>query len=245
MALWTDLVDSALRSDYPDAPGAAGSKPPGRPVGVLVVAVAAVIGALLVTAAIAVLRDRPVLDAQRSALASRIAEQQVAVSELEAGVQTLEQQVDSVTRALLESDAEGSALVDRLAALESAAGLTEISGSGMTVTVRDAEDGAELGVVLDRDLQAVVNGLWESGASAVSINGIRLTSRTAIRGAGEAILVGYRPLAPPYRIDAVGADPGAFADSEGGRLLSLLASDYGIGVDITDGERVIPAAAAP
>ncbi len=245
MALWTDLVDSALRSDYPEAIDAHDASARGRPVNLLVVAVASLIGIILVTAAIAVLRDRPILDAQRSALGDRIAEQQVVVSELEGSVRTLEAQVESVTRDLLSGDTQGSALVERLALLESATGLTEVTGPGVTVSLRDAEDGAELGIVLDRDLQAVVNGLWQAGARAVSINGIRLTSRTAIRGAGEAILVGYRPLAPPYRIDAVGADQATFADSGGGRLLLLLASDYGIGVDITTGQRVIPAAAAP
>ena len=73
------------------------------------------------------------------------------------------------------------------------------------------------------------------GAQAIAINGVRLTSVTAIRTAGEAILVDYRPLEPPYRIDAVGpADlcrplP---AESQAGDDLAQL-GDYGIQSEVT------------
>ena len=63
---------------------------------------------------------------------------------------------------------------------------------------------AAQGRVLDRDLQIVVNGLWAAGAEAISINGQRLTALSAIRSAGEAILVDFRPLSPPYVVSAVG-----------------------------------------
>ena len=82
------------------------------------------------------------------------------------------------------------------------------------MVLRDAEDtgaaDADLGRVLDRDVQLVVNGLWRPAPTAVAINGRRLTARTAIRSAGGAILVDYRPLRPPYRVEAVG-DPGGLA----------------------------------
>ncbi|CAM5647734.1 membrane protein [Streptomyces purpurascens] len=54
-------------------------------------------------------------------------------------------------------------------------------------------------------MQRVVNGLWESGAEAVSINGQRLTALSAMRAAGDAILVDNKPLVPPYTVLAVGA----------------------------------------
>ena len=62
----------------------------------------------------------------------------------------------------------------------------------------------DIGRVRDRDLQRVINGLWESGAEAISINGQRLTALSAIRAAGDAILVDNRPLVPPYTVLAVG-----------------------------------------
>ena len=63
------------------------------------------------------------------------------------------------------------------------------------------------GRVLDRDLQELVNGLWAAGAEAVSVDGQRLTARTAIRSAGEAVLVDFRPLSPPYVVRGARATP--------------------------------------
>ena len=73
-----------------------------------------------------------------------------------------------------------------------------------------AEGGArpQQGRVIAKDLQFVTNALWESGAEAVSINGKRLTSTSAIRFAGSAIIVDFRPLTRPYVITALG-DPQA------------------------------------
>jgi uncharacterized protein YlxW (UPF0749 family) len=78
----------------------------------------------------------------------------------------------------------------------------------MVVVVDDAPatDGDTRDQVLDLDLQVLANGLWASGAEAVSINGHRLSALTAIRGAGDAITVDYRSLTRPYRVEAIG-DP--------------------------------------
>ena len=65
----------------------------------------------------------------------------------------------------------------------------------------------------------------------MSINGQRLTGQTAIRAAGEAILVDLRPLSPPYLVRAVGnpdAMEPAFADSPTARRFSTWTSLYGI-----------------
>jgi uncharacterized protein YlxW (UPF0749 family) len=102
------------------------------------------------------------------------------------------------------------------------------------------------GRVRDRDLQLVVNGLWEAGAEAVSINGQRLTALSAIRAAGDAILVDNRPLVTPYTVLAIG-DGGqlasAFRNGVGGRYLKLLQDDYGIRADIAaQGSVDVPAA---
>jgi uncharacterized protein YlxW (UPF0749 family) len=60
--------------------------------------------------------------------------------------------------------------------------------------------------VLDTDLQHLVNGLWQAGAEAISINGERLTNLSAIRHAGSAITVNFRSLSRPYTVSAIG-DP--------------------------------------
>ena len=100
--------------------------------------------------------------------------------------------------------------------------------------------------MLAKDLQYVTNALWESGAEAVSINGKRLTSTSAIRFAGSALVVDYRPLTRPYVITALGDPkrfPAAFADGAGGTYLSTLRSTFGIRVDteVSD-DLTVPAA---
>lgn len=57
-----------------------------------------------------------------------------------------------------------------------------------------------------RDIQQVVNGLWAAGAEVVAVNDQRLTSMSAIRFAGEAIIVDFRTIAAPYEVRAIG-DP--------------------------------------
>jgi uncharacterized protein YlxW (UPF0749 family) len=144
-------------------------------------------------------------------------------------------------------DAGGSALVEQAETLGLVAGELPVRGPGLRLTIDDAQGGQGAvgadpradhdtsgGTVLDSDLQIVVNGLWESGAEAVAINGQRLTGLSAIRSAGQAILVDFRPLVPPYVVDAVG-DPRAlqtgFAASSAGAYLQSLRENSGIQVD--------------
>jgi len=89
--------------------------------------------------------------------------------------------------------------------------------------------------VLDRDLQQLVNGLWAAGAEAVSVNDLRVSARTAIRSAGEAVLVDLRPLSPPYVVRAVGAPATlqtSFVDGAPGRRLATYASVYGLRLSV-------------
>ena len=103
--------------------------------------------------------------------------------------------------------------------------------SGGNGDPRETSDFSDTGRVRDRDLQRVVNGLWESGAEAISINGQRLTALSAIRAAGDAILVDNKPLVPPYTLLAVGNGKrlsSRFQNSADGLYLHALQEDYGI-----------------
>lgn len=123
--------------------------------------------------------------------------------------------------------------------LAAVVGAIELTGPGFVLTMDDAtseDDGEESteGRVFARDLQFVTNAMWEAGAEAVSINGQRLASNSAIRFAGSAIIVDNRPLGRPYRITAIGNPqrfPADFADGEGGTYLSTLKSSFGVRVD--------------
>ena len=142
-----------------------------------------------------------------------------------------------------------SSLQSRLDALTLVSGGNSVTGEGIRVVLDNAPDAngtdadsdprteaeKKEGTVLSKDLQVVVNGLWEAGAEAISINGQRLTSKSAIRFAGEAILVNYRPLARPYTISVIGSKTDLqteFAENAGGAYARALQDNYGIRVSI-------------
>jgi len=158
----------------------------------------------------------------------------------------------------LRSQSEGG-LANDLRDLEAVTGAGAVTGPGMRLTLDDAptKDASknpdanprnngetDQGRVIARDLQIVVNGLWASGAEAVSVNGQRLTSKAAIRFAGQAILVNYRPLTRPYVITAVGDPktlPVEFAASDGGSYLQSLKTNFGVRAGIQDvGRLTVP-----
>jgi uncharacterized protein YlxW (UPF0749 family) len=92
--------------------------------------------------------------------------------------------------------------------------LAAVVGPAVTVTLDDAPesviaDGVEPDylVVHQQDIQAVANALWEGGAEAMTIQGQRVISTTAIKCVGNTVVLHGIPYAPPYVISAIG-DPG-------------------------------------
>jgi uncharacterized protein YlxW (UPF0749 family) len=95
--------------------------------------------------------------------------------------------------------------------LEPTAGLTALEGPGLTINLDDAPREMRQGqqdldalVVHQQDIQAVVNAMWAGGAEAVTIQGQRLISTSAIRCVGNSVVLEKVPYPPPYRISAVG-----------------------------------------
>ncbi len=144
--------------------------------------------------------------------------------------------------------------------LSTAAGAVSLRGTGVVITLDDAVE-ADSGDSPDRggghfsdgrvtakDLQIIVNGLWQSGAEAIAINGQRLTARAAIRFAGRAILVDYRPLSRPYVVTALGDSSSIqteLAATLAGGYLKALVDNYAIRADLVAAhDLTVPAAAS-
>jgi uncharacterized protein YlxW (UPF0749 family) len=177
----------------------------------------------------------------RADLIGQIQDRRAEVDALTTKATTLQGQVTALETEQLGNDS----LTTRTRELANQVGAVPLNGPGFTLTLDDApgagaddaaEGGgqAEQGQVLAKDLRYVTNALWESGAEAVSINGERLTATSAIRFAGSALVVDFRPLTRPYVITALGDPkrfPAAFADGAGGTYLSTLRSTFGIRVD--------------
>jgi uncharacterized protein YlxW (UPF0749 family) len=199
------------------------------------------LGLLTGTAAAQVRKRQAAASTVRAQLVEEVQRRTAESDALAAQTARLRREVSALQDAALRSSSTGVAVAAQLAALQLATGVDPVTGPGLVVRLDDAPstgtDTADRGGqpaggrVLDRDLQDAVNGLWASGAEAIAINGLRLSALTAIRSAGEAILVDYRPLSPPYTLRALG-DPGrleaGFADSAAGRRLATYTSLYGL-----------------
>ena len=148
-------------------------------------------------------------------------QQESAISDgLTVQLEELRVQVSRSREHLLEASAVGQEALDELVRAEQGAAAVPVTGPGLLVTLANAAPKADadpvggateedlVGRVQDGDLQVVVNALWAAGAEAVGINGLRLGTTTAIRFAGEAVLVDFRPVMDPYEISAIG-DPEA------------------------------------
>ncbi|MCI0688855.1 MAG: DUF881 domain-containing protein [Sporichthyaceae bacterium] len=251
-SLLDDIMRSALEVEYEQA---AGKRPDsnernGLPAGrqgwlraLPMLALLVLIGVLVVSSVAAQRGNAERLRAQRPALVDRIEDQTARVEALQRQVDALRQQVAAATRAELQLTTAGRQLAADVDALQQATAAVPAAGDGIRVVVDDAPagDGAGGGGrvrnrIYDTDLQRLVNGLWSAGAEAVAINGQRIGPMTAIRAAGDAILVGYRPLTRPYTVEAIGdtrtleAD---FVDGPGGLWLRGLRENYGIRFDVT------------
>lgn len=259
MSLLTNVMDHSLDDGYAEAAarraadGTAGL--PRTLKAKLGLAACLVLAALVVTVGAAQARiAAPVLAKEREELIDRIETETADADRLEKEVDALRKNVSERQRKALEKHGgDQGELVGLLA------GATEVTGPGLKLVVDDAKDTdqggggpressgfSDTGRVRDRDMQRVVNGLWQSGAEAIAINGQRLTALSAIRAAGDAILVDNKPLVPPYTVLAVGDGKElstAFQDSADGQYLHALQENFGIRTGISEqGEVRLPAA---
>ncbi|MBV7247288.1 DUF881 domain-containing protein [Streptomyces fimicarius] len=259
MSLLNNVMDHSLDDGYAEASarrkadGSAGL--PRTLKSKLGLAAGLVVAALVVTLGAAEARiAAPVVAKEREELIDRINAETQAADTLESSVDALRSDVSERQRKALEQ--HGGDQGELVALL---AGATPVEGPGVKLVVDDAKNTdqggggpressgfADTGRVRDRDMQRVVNGLWESGAEAIAINGQRLTALSAIRAAGDAILVDNRPLVPPYTVLAVGDGKKlatAFRDSADGQYLQALKESFDIRTSISDQAKVqLPAA---
>ncbi|MGQ9554194.1 MAG: DUF881 domain-containing protein [Anaerolineae bacterium] len=90
------------------------------------------------------------------------------------------------------------------------AGLTEVHGPGVVVTLADGErppgqdERPETVIIHDYDVIDVINALWAGGAEAISVNGERLVFGSYIYCVGSTLIVGERRLSTPLVITAIG-----------------------------------------
>lgn len=126
-----------------------------------------------------------------------------------------------------------------------ALGLTEVTGTGVVIVLKDGNVSTTnyLGnisdlLVHDGDLIQVVNELFNAGAEAVSINGQRIVVTTAIECDGNVVKVNGNKIGVPFEITAIGyPEQLAGIFSRPGGTIALLES-RGIIVSLTKKDSV-------
>lgn len=199
---------------------------------------AVVIGALLAVSVLQTTRTAPVLAGERKELISRIQTAESNQDQLRDRTIALSSDNGRLRAAALGDSGTARSLESQINTLDPVVGTVAVKGPGLLIVVDDAANGLRDGCdrVLDMDLQILIDGLWQAGAEAISVNGHRPSALTATRGAGEAITVDYRSLTRPYRIQAIG-DPrtlqARYVESGGGVWWNDLAQNRRTSYDIT------------
>ena len=233
--LIAQITDAAVASDYADLP-----EPVHRPrrARVLVATAAlALAGFVLALGMDSRILNAPVINEQRAALRDRIEVADARNEELIAEVAARRAEIVTAREANLTASLADLVQTAQIRTVEVATGYGAVEGPGTEITMTDAPteegtQGNDIERVLDSDVQLAVNGLWSVGAEAIAVNGQRLTAQSAIRSAGDAILVNYRPLKPPYVVAAIGPRDLAdrFAETPDAQELASVSLQFGIGL---------------
>ena len=120
----------------------------------------------------------------------------------------LRSQISTLEAELPASAAQEKALNGELEKARIASGLAQLTGPGLAFKMEDADrsvaNGNTEGLVTARDVRVLIQELWLAGAEAISVNGERVTTTTAVLDIGNSILVNNAYLAPPYAVEAIG-----------------------------------------
>ena len=154
-----------------------------------------------------------------------------------------EKELNALIDSVSVNDSTSSELSERLNEINSEIGLTALQGEGIIIRLEDGDEGPNTtlrdSVVHDSDLKAIVNDLCTAGAEAISINGQRVVSTTAITCIGNVIKINDEKIGNPFEIRAIGSKARLDgAVSMNGRTLNQMKKD-GIKVEVKRSDSVV------
>ena len=175
----------------------------------------------------------------RYRLADLIQQQQEQAVALRQEVARLRAEVDAERAANATRSGGTKQQAELVSDTSTTAGLVAVTGPGLEVTLVDSKlDAPPSGgnvndlVIHSQDVQAVVNALWRAGAEAISINGQRLVSTSAVLCVGNTLLLNGTVHSPPYVVSAVGASRDRFDADRLVRRLRQDATTFGLGFTV-------------
>lgn len=166
-------------------------------------------------------------------------------------IKDLESKITEYKNNASANDATLALLNNEIEDLKILAGLEEVKGPGITVTLDDTRAinkiAADAGfydpnvyVIHDSDILMVINELKAAGAEAISVNGQRITAATEVRCAGPVIQINGIRLTAPFKISAIGS-PDTLASSlklRGGIIDSIEQADIDVTIEKFDSIRI-------
>ncbi|MGH3447553.1 MAG: DUF881 domain-containing protein [Nocardioidaceae bacterium] len=243
--LLTQVMTNTLDEDYQTVADRRTGQHSRRGQSISIVLVLGLFGALLGVSALETEQNRPEAAAERAQLVEQIHDREDHLDTMHTQLSDLQTAVADLRERVTRSQGTDQRISAEVGSLSRRGGAAAVKGPGVVITTDNAPNavGSEGGgVILDTDLQALANGLWKAGAEAISIDGHRLTSLTAIRYAGRAITVDYRSLSPPYVVKAIGNPntlPARLLETAGGQLWLGLKSNFNITFDTVVADGVV------
>jgi uncharacterized protein YlxW (UPF0749 family) len=133
--------------------------------------------------------------------------------EYEAEINKKSEYIKELEEKISKGTSAASMLNEELQKTRFVAGLTETVGPGIVVTLMDSrkqpvspiDQFQQKNLIHDVDILNVVNELKATGAEAISVNGQRIITSSAVRCVGPVVHVNGVPVAPSYVIEAIGA----------------------------------------
>lgn len=123
-----------------------------------------------------------------------------------------EKDLNEYQKEAAESSGQAKALLKQLYNAQVLAGMTDVEGPGVIVTLSDSKVKNEgetkidenYFIIHDDDILMVINELADAGAEAISINDERLIATSEIRCAGNTVSVNNNRYGTPFVIKAIG-----------------------------------------
>lgn len=156
-----------------------------------------------------------------------------------------EKQLSSIRQEATQNDTTASAKQEQIRENNMLLGTVDVQGPGLQITLADNNTAAitaidpSLVLVHYDDVLQVINALNNAGAEAISINGQRVITTTAITCEGNVIKVNGEKISSPIVIKAIGSQGALYgAMTMSGGYLDIL-DDWGVIVDIKQEDNII------
>lgn len=150
-----------------------------------------------------------------------------------------EKELEETREKVANLDGSSSDLNEKLAKYNTLLGYTNVKGQGIIITLDDGDNvgikglSASSYLVHDGDIREIINELKNAGAEAISVNGQRITSRSAVSCIGNVVKVNDQKLGVPFVIKAIGPTTRLYgAMTRPGGTAEILELDYGVKVKV-------------